>query len=190
MEEAQRETAAAALVSYGNSRAAGKLSAEWQMQKTAERGDDREVLRYKKDCCTGQNPCTAVLFVSKKTDGTLCSARYPGLPMPFPYSRQSRNCDTSSNFIDCNPQKARRRKSRQQGTVHSCTVQKSKGRQPAYTHRRLFFHPATELLKEVLPPPPPQRNHVRTEGFLYWVQYSRVTLLLHKNCHILTVQMS
>ena len=25
--------------------------------------------------------------------------------------------------------------------------QKSKGRQPAYTHRRLFFHPATKLLK-------------------------------------------
>ena len=24
---------------------------------------------------------------------------------------------------------------------------KSKGRQPAYTHRRLFFHPATKLLK-------------------------------------------
>lgn len=101
----------------------------------------------KKDCYTGQTHVQQSFLVQKKTDGTLCNARYPGLPMPFPYSRQRRNCDASRNFIDCNPQKARRRKSRQQGTVHFCTAQKSKGRQPVYTHRRLFFHPATKLLK-------------------------------------------
>ena len=101
----------------------------------------------KRTAIPGKTHVQQSFFVQKKTDGTLCSARYPGLPMPFPYSRQRRNCDASRNFIDCNPQKARRRKSRQQGTVHFCTAQKSKGRQPAYTHRRLFFHPATKLLK-------------------------------------------
>ena len=88
------------------------------------------------------------------------------------------------------PKKARRRKSRQQGTVHSCIVQKSKGRQPAYTHRRPLSVQQQSFYKGDVTPPPPQRDHVRTEGFLYWLQYSRVTLLLHKNCHILTVQMS
>ena len=61
--------------------------------------------------------------------------------MPFPYSRQRRNCDASRNFIDCNPQKARRRKSRQQGTVHSCTAQKSKG---------TFLYRAPKLILEPL----------------------------------------
>ena len=68
-------------------------------------------------------------FFVQKTDGALCSARYPDLPTPFPYSKQSRNCDASSNFIDCNPQKARRRKFRQQG-VPSCTTQKAKADSP------------------------------------------------------------
>ena len=86
-------------------------------------------------------------FFAQKTDGTLCGARYPSLPMPFPYSRQSRNRDASRNFIDCNPQKGPPQKvpsARYCAFLHSL---KSKGRQPAYTHRRLFFHPATKLLK-------------------------------------------
>lgn len=65
-------------------------------------------------------------FLQKKTDGALCSARDSGLPTPFPYSKQNRKCDASRSFIDCNPQKARRRKLRQQGTAHSCTAQKAK----------------------------------------------------------------
>ena len=65
---------------------------------------------------------------------------------------------------------------------------KSKGRQPAYTHRRLLSVQQQSFYKGDVPPP--QRDYVRTEGFLYWIQYSRVTLLLHINCHILTVQMS
>ena len=79
----------------------------------------------------------AGLFAAHDTPACLCHSRTAG----------SAGIATHRNFIDCNPQKARRRKSRQQGTVHSCTAQKSKGRQPAYTHRRLFFHPATKLLK-------------------------------------------
>ena len=111
------------------------------------RCDDREIIYIKRTAILGKTHVQQSFFAQKKTDGTLCSARYPDLPTPFQYSKQSRNCDASSNFIDCTPQKARRRKSRQQGTVHFCTAQKSKGRQPAYTHRRLFFHPATKLLK-------------------------------------------
>ena len=107
----------------------------------------------KRTAILGKTHVEQSFFTQKRADGTLCSARSPGLPMPFPYSRQRRNCDTSRNFIDCNPQKVRRRKPRQQGTVHSCTAQKSKGRQPAYTHRRLFFHPATKLLKRRVFPP-------------------------------------
>ena len=80
----------------------------------------------KRTAILGKTHVEQSFFAQKKTDGTPCSARHPGLPTPFPYSRQRRNCDASRNFIDCNPQKARRRKSRQQGTAHSCTAQKAK----------------------------------------------------------------
>ena len=115
--------------------------------RRVERSNSRKIIIHKKDCYTGKNPCRAVLFAQKRADETLCSARYPGPPMPFPYNRQSRNCDASRNFIDCNPQKGPPQKvpsARYCAFLHS---PKSKGRQPAYTHRRLFFHPATKLLK-------------------------------------------
>ena len=59
----------------------------------------------KRTAILGKTHVQQSFFEQKKTGGTLCSARYPGLPMPFPYSRQRRNCDASRNFIDCNPQK-------------------------------------------------------------------------------------
>ena len=45
--------------------------------------------------------------------------------------------------------------------------QKSKGRQPAYTHRRLLSVQQQSFYKGGVTPPPPQHDHVRTEGFLY-----------------------
>ncbi len=75
----------------------------------------------------------------KKTDGTLCSARHPGPSMPFPYSKQSRNYDASSNFIDCNPQKARRKKVPSAEGLRISAQPKSRGRQPAYTHQTVFI---------------------------------------------------
>ena len=63
----------------------------------------------KRTAILGKTHVEQSFFAQKKTDGTLCSARHPGPSMPFPYSKQSRNYDASSNFIDCNPQKARRR---------------------------------------------------------------------------------
>ena len=136
-------------------------------RETAERGDDRAVLRYKKDCYTGQNHVQQSFFV-QKTDGALCSARYPGLPTPFPYSKQSRNCDASSNFIGCNPQKARRRKFRQQGSAHLCTTQKQ--RQAACLHApQAVFPSSNKAFYKGGIPSPPQRDNVRTEGFLYWL---------------------
>ena len=80
----------------------------------------------KRTAILGKTHVEQSFFAQKRADGTLCSARYPDLPTPFPYSKQSRNCDASSNFIDCNPQKK------------GVTL-------------------------------PPQRDHVRTEGFLYWL---------------------
>ena len=100
----------------------------------------------KKDCSTGQNPCRAVLFAQKKTDGTLCSARYSGLPMPFPNSRHKRNCDASRNFIDCNPQKGPPQKvpsARYCAFLHS----PKKQRQTACLHApQAVIRPATKLL--------------------------------------------
>ena len=80
----------------------------------------------KRTAILGKTHVEQSFFAQKRADGTLCSARYSGLSTPFPNSRQNRNCDASRNFIDCNPQKARRRKPRQQG-VPSCTTQKAKG---------------------------------------------------------------
>ena len=105
-------------------------------------------------------------FAQKKTDGTLCSARHSGLPTPFPYSKQSRNCDASSNFIDCNPQKARRRKFRQQRSAHLCATQKAKVDSPL-TRTADCFPSSNKALKKKGVTLPPQRDHVRTEGFLY-----------------------
>ena len=106
----------------------------------------------KRTAILGKTHVQQSFFEQKKTDGTLCSARHPGPSMPFPYSRQSRNCDASRNFIDYNPQKGPPQKvpsARYCASLHS---PKSKGRQPTYTHRRPFFHPATKLLKRrVLP---------------------------------------
>ena len=145
----------------------------------------------KRTAILGKTHVEQSFFAQKRADGTLCSARHPGLPTPFPYSKQSRNCDASSNFIDCNPQKGPPQKV---PSARYCAFlaqyQKSKGRQPAYTHRRLLSVQQQSFYKGDVTPPPPQRDHVRTEGFLYWLQYNRVTLLLHINCHILTVQMS
>ena len=80
----------------------------------------------KRTAILGKTHVQQSFFAQKRADGTLCSARYPDLPTPFPYSKQSRNCDASSNFIDCNPQKARRRKFRQQRSAHLCATQKAK----------------------------------------------------------------
>ena len=80
----------------------------------------------KRTAILGKNHVQQSFFAQKKTDETLCSARHPGPSMPFPYSKQSRNYDASSNFIDCNPQKARRRKSRQQRSAHLCATQKQR----------------------------------------------------------------
>ena len=44
--------------------------------------------------------------------------------------------------------------------------QKSKGRQPAYTHRRPLSVQQQSFYKGGVTPPP-QHDHVRTEGFLY-----------------------
>ena len=93
-------------------------------------------------------------FAQKKADGTLCSARHSGLPTPFPYSRQRRNCDASSNFIDCNPQKGPPQKV---PSARYCAFlaqyQKSKGRQPAYTHRRLLSVQQQSFYKGDVTPP-------------------------------------
>lgn len=62
----------------------------------------------------------------RKLTGLFAAHDTPGPSMPFPYSKQSRNYDASSNFIDCNPQKARRRKSRQQRSAHLCATQKQR----------------------------------------------------------------
>ena len=106
----------------------------------------------KRTAILGKTHVQQSFFAQKKTDGTLCSARHSGLSTPFPYSKQSRNCDASSNFIDCNPQKGPPQKVPSAEVCASLRNPKSKGRQPAYTHRRLFFHPATKLLKRrVLP---------------------------------------
>ena len=132
----QRKTAAAALVFYGNSRAASRLSADWQMQRLNKKG----LLYWAKPMYSSP------FFAPKRADGALCSARYSGLPTPFPNSRHKRNCDASRNFIDCNPQKARCRKSRQQGTVHSCAVPK-KQRQTTRLHApQAVIRPATKFL--------------------------------------------
>ena len=144
----------------------------------------------KRTAILGKTHVQQSFFVQKKTDGTLCSARDSGLPTPFPYSKQNRNCDASSNFIDCNPQKARRRKFRQQDTVHPCTARKAKGYSLLTRTADCSFPSRNKAFKKRGSPLPPQHDPVRTEGFLHWVQYSRVTLLLHKNCHILTVRMS
>ena len=80
----------------------------------------------KRTAILGKTHVQQSFFAQKKTDGTLCSARHSGLPTPFPYSRQRRNYDASRNFIDCNPQKARRRKFRQQRSAHLCATQKAK----------------------------------------------------------------
>ena len=92
----------------------------------------------------------------------------PDLPTPFPYSKQSRNCDASSNFIDCNPQKARRRKFRQQRSAHLCATQKAKVDSPL-TRTADCFPSSNKALKKKGVTLPPQRDHVRTEGFLYWL---------------------
>lgn len=116
------------------------------------RCDDREIIYIKRTAILGKTHVQQSFFAQKKTDGTLCSARYPDLPTPFPYSKQSRNCDASRNFIDCNPQKGPPQKVPSAEVCAFLRNPKSKGRQPAYTHRRLFFHPATKLLKRrVLP---------------------------------------
>ena len=135
----QRKTAAAALVFYGNSRAAVRLSAD--INTIFENCDNR-----KRTAILGKTHVQQSFFAQKRADGALCSARYSGLPTPFPNSRHKRNCDASRNFIDCNPQKARRRKSRQQGTVHPCTVPK-KQRQTACLHApQAVIRPATKFL--------------------------------------------
>ena len=59
----------------------------------------------KRTAILGKTHVEQSFFEQKKTNGTLCNARYSGLPTPFPYSKQNQNCDASRNFIDCNPQK-------------------------------------------------------------------------------------
>ena len=89
--------------------------------------------------------------------------------MPFPYSKQSRNYDASSNFIDCNPQKARRRKFRQQGTVHSLRSTKKAKADSLLTRTAGCYPSSNKAFYKGDVTPPPQRDHVRTEGFLYWL---------------------
>ena len=70
-------------------------------------------------------------------------------------------------------------------------AQPGKQRDTACLHApQTAFPSSNKAFKKRGFPLPPQHDPVRTEGFLHWVQYSRVTLLLHKNCHILTVRMS
>lgn len=122
----------------------------------------------KRTAILGKTHVEQSFFAQKRADGTLCSARYPDLPTPFPYSKQSRNCDASSNFIDCNPQKARRRKFRQQRSAHLCATQKAKV-DSLLTRTAGRFPSSNKALKKKGVTLPPQRDHVRTEGFLYWL---------------------
>ena len=38
----------------------------FSLRKSTERSDNRKIIIHKKDCYTGQNPCTAVLFYKRK----------------------------------------------------------------------------------------------------------------------------
>ena len=155
----QRKTAAAALVSYGNSRAAGRLSAD--INTIFENCDNR-----KRTAVPGKTHVQQSFFAPKRADGALCSARYSGLPTPFPNSRHKRNCDASRNFIDCNPQKARRRKSRQQGTVHSLrSTKKAKADSPLTRTAGCYPSSNKVFIREMLPPHRNMTMSVRKASF-------------------------
>ena len=109
----------------------------------------------KRTAILGKTHVEQSFFAQKRADGTLCGARYSGLPTPFPNSRHKRNCDASRNFIDCNPQKGPPQKV---PSARYCAFlaqyQKSKGRQPAYTHRRLLSVQQQSFYKGDVTPPP------------------------------------
>ena len=108
----------------------------------------------KRTAILGKTHVEQSFFAQKRADGTLCGARYSGLPTPFPNSRHKRNCDASRNFIDCNPQKGPPQKV---PSARYCAFlaqyQKSKGRQPAYTHRRLLSVQQQSFYKGDVTPP-------------------------------------
>ena len=122
-------------------------------RETAERGDDRAVLRYKKDCYTGRNHVQQSFFVQRKL--TERSAAHD-TPACLRHSHTASRAGIATHRVTLSaatPKRPAAEGSVSRGLRISAQP-KSKGKQPAYTHRRLFFHPATKLLiKEVLPPP-------------------------------------
>ena len=159
-------------------------------------------------CCT--NSCTAAVFYcNKKSDGTLPDADKapePGLTGCVP--TRSRNgtgkCDAVSDFMNSNPQRT---------AVESparCTLPGPLGpaakakviASAAYTHCSRHAPSCSKALlqEKGFPSLPTATIHCLHGGlpllfllylclhclaFLYWVQYSRVTLLLQRKCHIL-----
>ena len=116
------------------------------------RCDDREIIYIKRTAILGKTHVQQSFFAQKKTDGTLCSARYPGLPMAIPVQQAAPELRRIEKLYRLQPPKGPPQKVPSAEVCAFLRNPKSKGRQPAYTHRRLFFHPATKLLKRrVLP---------------------------------------
>lgn len=108
--------------------------------------------KYKKDCYTGQNPCRAVLFLHKRKLTELFAAHdTPTCLRHFHTASRAGIATHRVTLSTATPKRPAAESSVSRGLRISAQP-KSKGRQPAYTHRRPFFHPATKLLKRrVLP---------------------------------------
>lgn len=115
------------------------------------RRDDQEIIYIKRTAILGKTHVEQSFFNKRKLTGLFAAHDTPAC---LRHSHTASRAGIATHRVTLSTATPKRpaAESPVSRGLRISAQPKSKGRQPAYTHRRLFFHPATKLLKRrVLP---------------------------------------